>query len=111
MRTEIKIDGEIIYEQGKEKDIVVYIVNGSVSLHSAEDNESTILTFGMGSLLGESCLIYGTLSPTRVTAASFSVLHVLRKKDFWKVASQYVKLHPTEGIHAFFNVTSKFSII
>lgn len=102
--TEIKIDGEIIYEEGKEKDAIVYIASGSVHLHSAEDYESTILTFGIGTLLGESCITCGAVSPVRVTAASFSVIYVLKKKEFWKIANQFVKLNYISEIHKLFKV-------
>lgn len=104
MVTEIKIEGEIIYEQGKERDAVIYVASGSVRLHSAEDNESTILTFGIGTLLGESCLTCSTVSPVRVTAASFSVLQILKKNDFWRIADQFVKLNQISRIHHSFNV-------
>lgn len=104
MTTEIKIDGEIIYEEGKERDAIVYVASGSVHLHSAEDYESTILTFGIGTLLGESCLTCGTVSPVRVTAASFSVIQVLQKKDFWRIANEFVKLKHISEIHKLFYV-------
>lgn len=104
MTTEIKIDGEIIFEQGVDKDTVVYIASGSIRLHSAEDHESTILTFGIGTLLGESCLTCGSVSPVRVTAASFSVLQILKRRDFWKIANRFGKLSRISEIHKAFNV-------
>lgn len=104
MITEIKTQGEIIYEQGKEKDTVVYVASGSIRMHSAEDYESTVLTFGIGTLLGESCLTCGIVSPVRVTAATFSILQILKRKDFWKVANEFSKLNQIPGIHKLFNV-------
>lgn len=104
MITEIKIEGEIIYEQGKERDAVIYVANGSIRLHSAEDNESTILTFGIGTLLGEACLTCATVSPVRVTASAFSVIQILRKTDFWRMANQFIKLKQIPRIHNYFHV-------
>lgn len=66
IHTKILTEGERIYDQGKEKRYVVYVASGSVRIHSAHDNESTIVTLGIGSLLGELCLICPCKSPVKV---------------------------------------------
>lgn len=86
------------------KEIVVYVTSGSVRIHSAQDNESPILTLGVGTLLGESCLLYSSKSPVRVTASGFCVVQVLHKRDFWREASKYAKLKQVERIHQKFKV-------
>lgn len=71
IHTKILIEGERVYEQGKEKNIVVYVASGSLRIHSAQDNESTILTLGIGTLLGESCLICSYKSPVKVNLHTY----------------------------------------
>lgn len=66
MRTEYYTVDEVIYEQGKQKHYMAFIAQGSVKILSAEDNESSILTFGMGTLLGESSLVVSSFSPVQV---------------------------------------------
>lgn len=66
IETKILMDGEKVYEQGKEINTVVYVSSGSLRIHSAQDNESTILTLGIGTLLGENCLVCGCKSPVKV---------------------------------------------
>lgn len=66
MHTETYTKDEIIYERGKIRDKVVYVVRGSITILSAEDHESAILTLGMGTVLGESCLVYACNSPVQV---------------------------------------------
>lgn len=68
IKTKILTEGERLYDQGKEKRSVVYVASGSVRLHSAHDNESIILTLGIGTLLGEHCLICPSKSPVKVTS-------------------------------------------
>lgn len=67
MHTDIYTKNDVIYEQGKHKEMMVYIAAGSVRILSAEDSESAILTFGMGTLLGESSLIFNSYSPVKAS--------------------------------------------
>lgn len=66
IKTRILTEGERLYDQGKEKRMVVYVASGSLRIHSAHDNESTILTLGNGTLLGEYCLVSGSKNPVKV---------------------------------------------
>lgn len=66
IKTKILTEGERLYDQGKDKHCAVYVASGSLRIHSAHDNESTILTLGIGTLLGEHCLICGSKSPVKV---------------------------------------------
>lgn len=66
IKTKILTEGERLYDQGKEKRYVVYVASGSVCIHSAHDNESTILTLGIGTLLGEYSLVCNCKSPVKV---------------------------------------------
>lgn len=66
IRTEIYSKDDIIYEQGTLKDKVIYVARGGLTILSVEDHESAILTLGMGTLLGEACLMYGSRNLVQV---------------------------------------------
>lgn len=99
MQTQIYTKGEVIIEKGKEKHMMAFLVRGSLQILSAEDNESPIITLGMGTLLGESSIILSSYSPVHVVASSYCVIQKLDKGDFWKIANKYINLKQNNGFH------------
>lgn len=79
IKVRILVEGESLYDQGKDKSAVYYVAKGSVRIHSAQDNESTILTLGIGTLLGEHCLICSCKSPVKVKRKTNNNKTLLKK--------------------------------
>lgn len=99
METQIYTEGDIIIEKGKQRHTMAFVVRGSVQILSAEDKESSVLTLGMGTLLGDISLVLSSYSPVQVVASSYCIIQLLEKRDFWNIANKYINLRQNSLFH------------
>ncbi|XP_057661480.1 uncharacterized protein LOC130897022 [Diorhabda carinulata] len=89
MKTIILPAGESVYYQFVVKSCMVCIENGILKVLSNEDEESPIVYFRKGTILGETALFLNIPSKATVTAAENTELRVLEKQDFMNVMSHF----------------------
>lgn len=61
MTSRMCLPGEVIYDARIAKTAMIYVAKGSVHLLSTVDGESPLLTFGIGTYLGEISLMYSNI--------------------------------------------------
>ncbi|XP_063618999.1 uncharacterized protein LOC134791774 [Cydia splendana] len=88
MRHEIFMAGQHIWNQGVVKNGMICLKKGVVEMLSDEDNESPMIAFTEGTVLGELSLFYSIPAKVTVTAATYVELQVLRRTDFMRAMSE-----------------------
>ncbi|XP_026725097.1 uncharacterized protein LOC113492021 [Trichoplusia ni] len=91
MRHELYLEGQHIWSQGVVKSGMICIKRGVIEMLSDEDDESPMIAFKAGTVLGELSLFYSIPSKVTVKAATYVEVQVLRRTDFMRVISE----HPT----------------
>ncbi|KAG5884359.1 hypothetical protein JTB14_030798 [Gonioctena quinquepunctata] len=74
--------GEKIYTQRVVKTCMVFVENGVLEVLSDQDEESRVIAFAHGTVLGESALFFNIPSKASVRAVVYTELRVLEKRDF-----------------------------
>ncbi|XP_026317795.1 uncharacterized protein LOC113228654 [Hyposmocoma kahamanoa] len=85
MRHELYLAGQQIWNQGVVKSGLIVIKQGVVELLSDEDDESPIIAFKEGTVLGELSLFHSIPAKVSVRAATYVEVQVLRRTDFMRV--------------------------
>ncbi|XP_026317546.1 uncharacterized protein LOC113228451 isoform X2 [Hyposmocoma kahamanoa] len=85
IRHELYLAGQQIWNQGVVKSGLIVIKQGVVELLSDEDDESPIIAFKEGTVLGELSLFYSIPAKVSVRAATYVEVQVLRRSDFMRV--------------------------
>ncbi|XP_073944711.1 uncharacterized protein isoform X2 [Choristoneura fumiferana] len=94
MRHEIYLAGQHIWSQGVVKNGMICVKRGVIEMLSDEDNESPVIAFKEGTVLGELSVFYSIPAKVTVTAATYVELQVLRRTDFMRaMAEQSSLLH------------------
>ncbi|KAM3964354.1 uncharacterized protein ACR2FA_001326 [Aphomia sociella] len=89
MRHELYLPGQYIWSQDVVKNGMIYIKQGVIEMLSDEDDESPIIAFKKGTVLGELSLFHSIPSKVTVKAATYVELQVLRRTDFMRVAEEH----------------------
>ncbi|KAL0841121.1 hypothetical protein ABMA28_014878 [Loxostege sticticalis] len=89
MKHELYLAGQHIWSQGVVKNGMICIKRGVVEMLSDEDDESPMIAFREGTVLGELSLFYSIPSKVTVKAATYVELQVLRRTDFMRVISEH----------------------
>lgn len=74
--------GEVIIEKYEPKSKMIYVVSGVIQFLSEEDDQSPILSFSGGTILGESTLVLSHRSLCSVVARTEVELNVLHRDKF-----------------------------
>ncbi|XP_047513975.1 uncharacterized protein LOC125055559 [Pieris napi] len=82
MRHELYLSGQYIWSQGVVKNGMICVKRGVIEMLSDEDDESPMIAFKEGTVLGEISLFYSIPSKVSVKAATYVELQVLRRTDF-----------------------------
>ncbi|XP_046424721.1 uncharacterized protein LOC124181990 [Neodiprion fabricii] len=86
--------GEVIFRKYEWKTKLIYVVKGVIQLLSEEDDQSPILSFSGGTVLGESTLILSHRSLCNVIACTEVELNVLHRHKFVELmSSRYHGIH------------------
>ncbi|XP_060802937.1 uncharacterized protein LOC106141179 isoform X1 [Amyelois transitella] len=91
MKHELFLAGQHIWSQNVVKMGMICIKRGVIEMLSDEDDESPIIAFKEGTVLGELSLFFSIPSKVTVKAATYVEIQVLRRTDFMRVAEE----HPT----------------
>uniref|UniRef100_A0A2A4K7A7 Cyclic nucleotide-binding domain-containing protein n=1 Tax=Heliothis virescens TaxID=7102 RepID=A0A2A4K7A7_HELVI len=89
MRHELYLAGQHIWSQGVVKSGMICIKRGVIEMLSDEDDESPMIAFKDGTVLGELSLFYSIPSKVTVKAATYVELQVLRRTDFMRVIAEH----------------------
>ncbi|XP_028158356.1 uncharacterized protein LOC114351371 [Ostrinia furnacalis] len=89
MKHELYLAGQHIWSQGVVKNGMICIKRGVVEMLSDEDDESPMIAFKEGTVLGELSLFYSIPAKVTVKAATYVELQVLRRTDFMRVISEH----------------------
>ncbi|CAK1595997.1 unnamed protein product [Parnassius mnemosyne] len=85
MKHEIYLSGQQVWCQGVVKNGMIWIKTGVLELLSDEDDESPMIAFKEGTVLGEISLFYSIPAKVTIKAATYVELQVLRRTDFIRV--------------------------
>ncbi|XP_013143805.1 PREDICTED: uncharacterized protein LOC106107482 isoform X2 [Papilio polytes] len=88
MRHEIYLSGQQIWCQGVVKGGMIWIKKGVLELLSDEDDESPMIAFKEGTVLGEICLFYSIPAKVTIKAATYVELQVLRRTEFLRTMNE-----------------------
>ncbi|XP_045463397.1 uncharacterized protein LOC123673033 [Harmonia axyridis] len=89
MKHEFLLPGDILFYQGVVKTSMVVIIKGILEILSDEDDESPIIAFQAGTVLGESCLFLSLPSKATVRAAVYTEVKLIDRVDFTRTLSNY----------------------
>ncbi|KAK9891943.1 hypothetical protein WA026_017426 [Henosepilachna vigintioctopunctata] len=89
MKHEFLLPGDILYHQGVVKTDLVIIIRGVLEILSDEDEESPILAFQAGTVLGEACLFLSLPAKATVRAAVYTEVKLIDRVDFTRNISNY----------------------
>ncbi|XP_044766820.1 uncharacterized protein LOC123322840 [Coccinella septempunctata] len=89
MKHEFLLPGDILYYQGVVKKSFVVIIKGILEILSDEDDESPIIAFQGGTVLGEACLFLSLPSKATVRAAVYTEVKLIDRVDFIRTISNY----------------------
>ncbi|XP_063895224.1 uncharacterized protein LOC135118099 isoform X1 [Helicoverpa armigera] len=89
MRHELYLAGQHIWSQGVVKSGMICIKRGVIEMLSDEDDESPMIAFKDGTVLGELSLFYSIPSKVTVKAATYVELQVLKRTDFMRVIAEH----------------------
>ncbi|KAI4460643.1 cyclic nucleotide-gated cation channel subunit a [Holotrichia oblita] len=92
MKNEFLLPGDYLLKTGQLKTKMVYIVSGVVQVLTDEDNESPVLSFSSGTLLGETCCLRAIVSQANVKCATYCELHTLHMVDLYRVLSNNIEM-------------------
>lgn len=87
MKSEFFLPGDFIYKKNEPKNKMVYIVSGVIQVLSDEDDESAIISFSAGTLLGELACLMPLLSTVNVKCATYCEVHTLALVDLYNEIS------------------------
>ncbi|XP_022831179.1 uncharacterized protein LOC111359777 [Spodoptera litura] len=93
MRHELYLAGQHIWSQGVVKNGMICIKRGVIEMLSDEDDESPMIAFKDGTVLGELSLFYSIPSKVTVKAATYVELQVLRRTDFMRVIVEHPAMY------------------
>ncbi|KAF9806423.1 hypothetical protein SFRURICE_001218 [Spodoptera frugiperda] len=93
MRHELYLAGQHIWSQGVVKNGMICIKRGVIEMLSDEDDESPMIAFRDGTVLGELSLFYSIPSKVTVKAATYVELQVLRRTDFMRVIIEHPSMY------------------
>ncbi|XP_039754559.1 uncharacterized protein LOC120629631 [Pararge aegeria] len=88
MRHELYLAGQYVWNQGVVKNGMLFIKRGVLEMLSDEDDESPMIAFKEGTVLGEINLFYSIPSKVTVKAATYVELQVLRRTDFMRAMTE-----------------------
>ncbi|CAG4980121.1 unnamed protein product [Colias eurytheme] len=88
MRHELYLSGQHIWNQGVVKAGMICVKRGVIEMLSDEDDESPMIAFKEGTVLGEISLFYSIPSKVSVKAATYVELQVLRRTDFLRAMTE-----------------------
>nr|XP_022910630.1 uncharacterized protein LOC111421683 [Onthophagus taurus] len=111
IKVEVLDKGCVLYDYSRICENVYYVSRGNIDILSGEDGSSSLLTLGKGSCLGQFHLLQRTVTRFKVIIASYSVVYILNKKDFWKDVYKFRKLNLGPKIHSNFKMKIKKAII
>ncbi|KAJ0177120.1 hypothetical protein K1T71_007129 [Dendrolimus kikuchii] len=89
MRHELYLSGQHIWSQGVVKPGMIFVKRGVIEMLSDEDDESPVIAFKEGTVLGELSLFYSIPAKVTVKAATYVELQVLRRTDFMRAIAEY----------------------
>ncbi|CAH2980383.1 unnamed protein product [Chilo suppressalis] len=89
MRHEIFLAGQHVWSQGVVKNGMICVKRGVIEMLSDEDDESPMIAFKTGTVLGELALFYSIPAKVTVKAATYIELQVLRRTDFMRVIAEH----------------------
>ncbi|KAI4455199.1 cyclic nucleotide-gated cation channel subunit a [Holotrichia oblita] len=85
MKSEFLLPGDFLFRIDELKTKMVYIVSGVVQILSSEDDDSPIMSFSSGTLLGETGCLIATSSPANLRTATYCEIQALYLTDLYKV--------------------------
>nr|XP_034830292.1 uncharacterized protein LOC117987394 [Maniola hyperantus] len=88
MRHELYLAGQYVWNQGVVKNGMLFIKRGVLEMLSDEDDESPMIAFKEGTVLGEISLFYSIPSKVTAKAATYVELQVLRRTDFMRAMTE-----------------------
>ncbi|CAH2106526.1 unnamed protein product [Euphydryas editha] len=88
MRHELYLAGQCVWNQDVVKNGMIFIKRGVLEILSDEDDESPMIAFKEGTVLGEISLFYSIPSKVTVKAATYVELQVLRRTDFMRAMTE-----------------------
>ncbi|KAL3275878.1 hypothetical protein HHI36_020616 [Cryptolaemus montrouzieri] len=89
MKHEFLLPGDVLYHQGVVKTDLVVITKGILEILSDEDDESPIIAFQAGTVLGEAALFFSLPAKATVRAAVYSEVKLIDRVDFIRNISNY----------------------
>ncbi|XP_037872949.2 uncharacterized protein LOC101746849 [Bombyx mori] len=89
MRHELFLAGQTIWSQGVVKSGMICVKRGVLEILSDEDDESPMIAFKEGTVLGELSLFYSIPAKVTVKAATYVEVQVLRRTEFMRVIAEY----------------------
>ncbi|GJQ83461.1 hypothetical protein Trydic_g8587 [Trypoxylus dichotomus] len=89
MKSEFLLPGDFLFRVDELKTKMVYIVSGVVQILSNEDDDSPIMSFSGGTLLGETGCLIATVSPANLRTVTYCEIQTLYLIDLYKVLLEY----------------------
>nr|XP_022913144.1 uncharacterized protein LOC111423988 [Onthophagus taurus] len=81
MKCQYYTAGEFLYTKGELKNRIVYIVSGVIQLLSMDDQNSPVISFSSGTVLGEICCLMCVESSSYLRCATYCEIQVLELKS------------------------------
>ncbi|XP_048482639.1 uncharacterized protein LOC105394666 [Plutella xylostella] len=85
---QVYLEGQVVWAQGVVKGGLVCVRRGVVELLSEEDDESPMIAFGEGTVLGELSLFYSIPAKVTIKAATYVEIQLLKRTDFMRAMSE-----------------------
>jgi CRP-like cAMP-binding protein len=81
-------DGEVLFSSGERADAGLVVASGAITLES-DDGSVKPVTFGPGSLIGETALLVETRRPARAVASGASEVIRIRRALFKRMLQEF----------------------
>ncbi|XP_049869364.1 uncharacterized protein LOC126369114 [Pectinophora gossypiella] len=88
MTHQLYLEGQSIWSQGVVKSGMFCIKKGVIEMLSDEDDESPMIAFGEGTVLGELSLFYSIPAKVTVKAATYVELQILKRIHFMRAMAE-----------------------
>ncbi|XP_018319642.1 uncharacterized protein LOC108733088 [Agrilus planipennis] len=81
--------GQVIFRRNTIKNKMIYLASGKIKVMSKWDEDTALMTFTEGTILGESSLVVNTKSITTVRCETYCIIYLLERKEFEKCSVKF----------------------
>ncbi|XP_071057155.1 uncharacterized protein [Onthophagus taurus] len=89
MKSEFLLPAEFLFRVGELKAKLIYVVSGVIQALSKEDDDSPLISFSSGTVLGEIACLVPCQSVSNLRAVTYCEIQVLYLTDLYKVLLNY----------------------